>query len=418
MWEQKGMIMGWTKQQQRAIDERGKSLLVSAAAGSGKTAVMVERITRMITEENYSIDEMLIVTFTNAAASEMREKIRRAMKGKARENPGMRRQLDLLPRANISTFHAFAMEVIRRFFYLTDLEPSFRILDEDRSTILREEALDELLDACYEEGDPDFLRFMDRYSGEKDDDSVRSILKDVYSQIQALPDPFGTLEEKIGELSLGEGYRNTEAMLLLREGVEAELRRARDLTRKAREILLEEGLNGLAGKLDGPLAALENSAGEKSDHWADAARSACAMKWDQMRAKKDESEGWNLVKNQVQPMLKNAKDRLKKIREQFFAEEPEQMFRELTAVSGQARVLGNLLRRFDTIFRDRKNERSMLDFNDIEHFCLDILSDPEAADYYRKKFRAVFIDEYQDTSVLQEAIIGTFCRPDNLFMVG
>ena len=142
MWEQKGMIMGWTKQQQRAIDERGKSLLVSAAAGSGKTAVMVERITRMITEENYSIDEMLIVTFTNAAASEMREKIRRAMKGKARENPGMRRQLDLLPRANISTFHAFAMEVIRRFFYLTDLEPSFRILDEDRSTILREEALE------------------------------------------------------------------------------------------------------------------------------------------------------------------------------------------------------------------------------------------------------------------------------------
>ncbi|MDD6708261.1 MAG: helicase-exonuclease AddAB subunit AddA [Eubacterium pyruvativorans] len=418
MREQKGTIMGWTKQQQRAIDERGKSLLVSAAAGSGKTAVMVERITRMITEENYSIDEMLIVTFTNAAASEMREKIRRAMKGKARENPGMRRQLDLLPRANISTFHAFAMEVIRRFFYLTDLEPSFRILDEDRSTILREEALDELLDACYEEGDPDFLRFMDRYSGEKDDDSVRSILKDVYSQIQALPDPFGTLEEKIGELSLGEGYLNTEAMLLLREGVEAELRRARDLTRKAREILLEEGLNGLAGKLDGPLAALENSAGEKSDRWADAARSACAMKWDQMRAKKDESEGWNLVKNQVQPMLKNAKDRLKKIREQFFAEEPEQMFRELTAVSGQARVLGNLLRRFDTIFRDRKNERSMLDFNDIEHFCLEILSDPEAADYYRKKFRAVFIDEYQDTSVLQEAIIGTFCRPDNLFMVG
>ena len=147
MREQKGTIMGWTKQQQRAIDERGKSLLVSAAAGSGKTAVMVERITRMITEENYSIDEMLIVTFTNAAASEMREKIRRAMKGKARENPGMRRQLDLLPRANISTFHAFAMEVIRRFFYLTDLEPSFRILDEDRSTILREEALVELQDA-------------------------------------------------------------------------------------------------------------------------------------------------------------------------------------------------------------------------------------------------------------------------------
>ena len=105
MREQKGTIMGWTKQQQRAIDERGKSLLVSAAAGSGKTAVMVERITRMITEENYSIDEMLIVTFTNAAASEMREKIRRAMKGKARENPDMRRQLDLLPRANISTFH-------------------------------------------------------------------------------------------------------------------------------------------------------------------------------------------------------------------------------------------------------------------------------------------------------------------------
>lgn len=410
--------MGWTKQQQQAIDERGKSLLVSAAAGSGKTAVMVERITRMITEENYSIDEMLIVTFTNAAASEMREKIRRAMKEKARENPGMRRQLDLLPRANISTFHSFAMEVIRHFFYLTDLEPSFRICDEDRGIILREEALDELLDACYEEGNPDFFRFMDWYSGEKDDDSVRTILTDVYNQIQALPDPFGTLEEKIGELSLGEGYRDTEAMMLLREGIETELRRALDQTEKARGILLDEGLAGLAGKLDAPLAALEQAAAAKDDHWADAARSVCEMKWEQMRAKKDESEGWNLVKDQVKPILQNAKDRLKKIREQFFTEEPEQMFRELDAVSGQARVLGELLRRFDTIFRDKKSERSMVDFNDIEHFCLEILRHSEAADYYRKKFRAIFVDEYQDTSVLQEAIIGTFCRPDNLFMVG
>ena len=142
--------MKWTKEQQRAIDERGKNILVAAAAGSGKTAVLVERIKKLIIEDGVSIDRMLIVTFTNAAAAEMKEKIRKALYQEIEENPEnsskMREQLALLSRANISTFHAFALEVIRRFFYEANVEPGFSICDDAQRTILKEDALDLLLE--------------------------------------------------------------------------------------------------------------------------------------------------------------------------------------------------------------------------------------------------------------------------------
>lgn len=130
--------MNWTREQQRAIDEREKNILVAAAAGSGKTAVLVERIKKLIIEDGVSIDRMLIVTFTNAAAAEMKEKIRVAINQEIDADPAnsqnLRQQLNLLPRANISTFHAFALDVIRTFFFLTDIEPGFAICDDAQRT--------------------------------------------------------------------------------------------------------------------------------------------------------------------------------------------------------------------------------------------------------------------------------------------
>ena len=117
----------WTKEQSQTIEQRDKNILVSAAAGAGKTAVLVERIKKMVTEENVPVDSMLIVTFTNAAAAEMKEKIRKALSEKVTEMPELQRQLDILPRASISTFHSFALDVIRHFFYKIDLDPDFSI---------------------------------------------------------------------------------------------------------------------------------------------------------------------------------------------------------------------------------------------------------------------------------------------------
>lgn len=159
------MAMKWTKEQQQAIELRNKNILVAAAAGSGKTAVLVERIKRLILEERCPVDRMLIVTFTNAAAAEMKEKIHRAIsetvsqaaeKGSSEEQLiFLKKQLDLLSAANISTFHSFALDVIRRYFYLTQIEPNFKICDNIQESLLREEAMDDLLEA-FEEASPEF----------------------------------------------------------------------------------------------------------------------------------------------------------------------------------------------------------------------------------------------------------------------
>ena len=151
--KEKRAKMNWTREQQRAIDEREKNILVAAAAGSGKTAVLVERIKKLIIEDGVSIDRMLIVTFTNAAAAEMKEKIRVAINQEIDADPAnsqnLRQQLNLLPRANISTFHAFALDVIRTFFFLTDIEPGFAICDDAQRTIIKEDSMDQLMEQCF-----------------------------------------------------------------------------------------------------------------------------------------------------------------------------------------------------------------------------------------------------------------------------
>ena len=168
--------MKWTDKQAEAIDTREKNLLVAAAAGSGKTAVLVERIKQLILKDGCSIDKMLVVTFTNAAAAEMKGKIEKAIRDEINdlsvldsgENRArialLKNQLDLLPMANISTFHSFAMEVVRKFFYVIGCEPNFKICDEARKAILMSKAMDELLEKRYEEGDPAFFSFLDKFA--------------------------------------------------------------------------------------------------------------------------------------------------------------------------------------------------------------------------------------------------------------
>ena len=196
--------MKWTAEQAKAIELRNKNILVAAAAGSGKTAVLVERIKRLILEDGCSIDKMLIVTFTNAAASEMKEKIETAIQKEIAENPGagtaLKRQLDLLPLANISTFHAFALEVIRRYFYIIDIEPNFKICDNVQQELLKEQAMDELLKQYFEVASPEFFGFLDKYSGDRNENRFRQTVRKTFEVIQSLPEPFPWLAEAVNEL--------------------------------------------------------------------------------------------------------------------------------------------------------------------------------------------------------------------------
>ena len=246
--------MNWTERQLEAIENRQKNILVAAAAGSGKTAVLVERIRRLIVEDRVPVDRMLIVTFTNAAAAEMKEKIRQALYAEQNEDRTKaayaRKQLALLPQASISTFHSFALNVIRKYFYLTDLEPGFSICDEARGAILREDAMDELLERRFEEGSPEFHDFLDRYSSGRNMNGVREMILSVYDGVMAMPYPWKWLDEKIGELGLScDEFRKSPLMEYIWDHAAETLTKAGENSRKAAVILEDEGLDRLADKV-------------------------------------------------------------------------------------------------------------------------------------------------------------------------
>ena len=177
--------MTWTKEQQEVIETRGCSLLVSAAAGSGKTAVLVERIIRMITDEAHPVDmdRLLVMTFTNAAAAEMRERIGDALEKRLEENPGdknLERQSMLLTHAKITTIDSFCLGLLREHFHELSIDPGFRVADEGELLLLQADVMKELLEAAYEKADPEFLHFVDCYASGRTDGGLEDYILQVW----------------------------------------------------------------------------------------------------------------------------------------------------------------------------------------------------------------------------------------------
>ena len=190
----------WTKEQQSAIYEKNSNILVAAAAGSGKTAVLVERIINKIVNENVDIDKILVVTFTNAAASEMRERILEAIYKKIEENPSdvrLQRQITLLNKANISTIHSFCLDVIRNYFYELDISANFRIGDTAEIELLKQDVLEDLFEEKYYEKDSSFLNLINTYTTYKGDEPLKELILKIYNYIQSAPFPKQWLEEKV-----------------------------------------------------------------------------------------------------------------------------------------------------------------------------------------------------------------------------
>ena len=176
----------WTNEQKQAIEEKGSNILVAAAAGSGKTAVLVERIINRILNDKIDIDKLLVVTFTNAAASEMRERILDAIYKKIEEDPSnieLQRQITLLNKASICTIHSFCLDVIRNNFYEINISPNFRIGDTAEIELLKEEVLDELFEDLYLKEDKGFLKLLEIYTSYKDDEPLKDIVKSIVKMI-------------------------------------------------------------------------------------------------------------------------------------------------------------------------------------------------------------------------------------------
>ena len=404
----------WTQEQQQAIEDRGHSLIVSAAAGSGKTAVLVERIVRLV-REGCPIDSMLVVTFTNAAAGEMRLRIGEALRTAAQQEPELAGQVTALSRASISTLHRFCGNLLREHFHALGLDPAFRIADEQECGVLARQAMEDALYACYEAGGDDFMAADACYEQEE----LAGLATKIYKFMMTRPDPWAWLERAAAACDTdAEALAGSEAVsLMLRDAGEqlAALRADADAT-----LALCRGEDGPAHYA----AAAQEDAVLLSD-LAQAAQRGYAALADALsqasfaalgRKKKGDVFDEDIA-GRVKARRESLKKAVKALAAQFSLS-LEDAAGDLRMTQAPLRGLTVLIRTYDALYSAAKRQRGVLDFSDLEHLALRALAMDEVQRALRAQYRYVFVDEYQDSSAIQEAILGSFAREDGWFCVG
>ena len=427
--------MQWTEAQAHTIESRGKNILVSAAAGSGKTAVLIERIKQLILQDKVDVDRFLITTFTNAASQEMRERLEQAIR-KEMDQPDadrafLKRQLDLMYKANIGTFHNFALEVMHRYFYLTELEPGFVIGDEIQVSILKKESVDALFETRFEEDFDRFKAFLRKYSGDRNENRLKDNMISLYDELRSVPDYFKWARESAEWLRSDNVLSMTGIAMFLIQAFYDGLGKARRYFVEAADLLADNSVWSLAEKaredverLDSleEIMSLEPEQGvsrwDELDLLFRAGELMGDLKFNTMRAAKDEKDDYEAVKETVSVLRKKGKKEIDDLKKKYFSRSRTEAETELKSLFGDTAYLVELLEEFEQIFREKKKEKNMVDFDDVMHYASKILDDPMVAEEYREKFTYIFIDEFQDSNMLQEIIAGKICRENNLFMVG
>lgn len=419
--------MKWTQAQRETIETRNKNILVSAAAGSGKTAVLIERIKRLVIEEKTDIDRFLITTFTNAASAEMKERLEKAireeMKKENADRPFLKKQLSLMPRANISTFHTFALEVMRRYFYLTDLEPGFKIGDDTEVSIMKGESADELFENRFHEDYYDFKEFLKKYSSDRNENRLKANLIALYNEMRSIPYYISWAESSAELLKADSPSEALGLIEFISREAAGELENAAKLYRSAAEVLEAAGIEGLYEKAmqDHDMIAdfMESMAeGEPSELMERCRAFLSGIKFNQMRASKDQKEDYESVKEHVAALRKKGRKIIDDLKKKYFQCTQEEYDLELRERYEDTVYMIGLIKELEKIFKAKKSDRNIVDFDDVMHYAIEILKDDMAASEYRDRFRYIFIDEFQDSNMLQEAIIGRIAGEDNLFMVG
>ena len=397
--------MRWTEEQARAIEARGGNLLLSAAAGSGKTTVLVERVLRLILEDGADVDRMLVVTFTRAAASDMRAKLSKKLAERAAEGDARcREQMLRLERASITTLHAFCADFLRTHFETAGVDPAFRVLDDAVQRQLMDAALDEVMEEAYAEGGEALLA-LDYGRGPKD---VRALTEALCRVLEERPDPEAWLER-----ACGDGQEMISAWMdeLLRSARRAVVQARTDLCQAA---ALPGCPAPYAAAIEKDLAALDQMlAIDEYDPMLRAIQDfKAARAAGGRRGEPVDEDALETVKR----LRDGAKDALKKIK--MLDHPTAQAIADARALAPQLRTLGGLAVRTQRRFEEKKAEQSGLTYSDLERYTLIALRDDDTARAVRERFDYVFIDEYQDTSDIQEAIVSRVCREDNRFMVG
>lgn len=427
------MGVSWTTEQQQVIDLRNRNILVSAAAGSGKTAVLVERIVKIITDKNHpvDIDHLLIVTFTNAAAAEMRERIGNAIEKALDEQPGnehLLRQLTLIHNAQITTIDSFCLYVVRNHFHEIDLEPNFRIGDEGELKLLREDVLGRVLEQNYEEPSEAFSDFVEGYASGRTDAALNEMILQLYEFSRSYPWPEKWLDSFVGiyRIENREELDRAEWLAPLTENICFVLKDCEQLLKQALAVTQQDdGPDMYEKAVRSDLEKYESLS--KLTSFCELSVALSDIKYDRLassRGFEGDSDKLELVKS----LREQAKDVVKKLCKQYFFCSPEMMIEQLERTEPMLEEVVRLTKQFADEFAAAKRRKNLVDFHDVEHFALQILVDEETekakktAEEFRDTFEEIMIDEYQDSNEVQETLLRSISREErgenNIFMVG
>lgn len=423
------MANKWTNEQLSAITQKGNNILVAAAAGSGKTTVLVERIIRKIINDNVDIDKILVVTFTNAAASEMRERILTALYKQIDEDPlnqRLRKQIVLLNKASICTIDAFCLDIIRNNFFEIGASSNFRIADNTELELLKQEAIEETFEELYLENDDEFNKLIELYAGYKDDENLKNIILKIHNYIQSAPFPEDWLEEQIEKFNMSniEDFSQTEWGKIILKNFRDEVLNLIQILESSKhqlDMITELSKFSLVVADDiNQLKFLE----QNWDNWERAHEIANNLKFKTWPTDKKVVSN---LKEETKKARDNVKKRISKAVSQTFIYNTEEAVEDINAMYPILKKIKDVTLKFMEKFSEKKSNKNIMDFSDIEHYALKILlkkdengiyQKTEVAKKYEEKFNEIAIDEYQDSNLVQEYILTSISNGKNIFMVG
>lgn len=431
-------MVDWTKEQEEAITSSGQDILVAAAAGSGKTAVLVERIIRKIIseEDQVDIDSLLVVTFTNAAAQEMRERIGKSLEEALKKHPEsnhLKKQLSLLQRAPISTLHSFCMDLVRRYAYLLDIDPSFRIGNPLEIDLMKQDVLDELLEEWYgadaEKADA-FFQVVDRFTNDRSDASIEKLILDLYTFSQENPYPSRWLGQLTMHYDLPEDWTEEDLpwLSVLKQftfyrltGLIEEAKRAKVISQK------KGGPIHYVKTIEEDIEMFEEAL-EKTQNWDDLQAYFASSSFQGLSGKSVEDKA---LREQAKKIRDRYKEEWEKMRERYFTRNLAGHLADMQELYPIVKQLTLLVKDFSQRFTKHKRAAGILDFSDLEHYSLHLLIDEnskvgepkpsELALQFKHQFTEVLVDEYQDINLVQETILAMLSEEaakGNRFMVG
>ena len=424
--------MAWSEAQLRAINTYDKNLLVAAAAGSGKTSVLVERIIQRLLSGSCNIDEILVVTFTNAAATEMRERIALAIDVELKKNPESRqleRQLVLLNTASISTLHSFCQTIIRQNFHLLDLDPKFRLANQQEMNLMKRDVLETIFEEGYESKNAGFLSFVDAYADERSDEEMYGILLKLYEFSRSQPYPEHWIETLPKNFALAENMTvdDTPWPRIIKEQLNLVLEECRIQCDELLQMAQELDCAFYLPVLHSDLESIIQLQGLLKSDWETLRNGMYAVKFATLTAPRGTDADLKIL---FQKPRQQVKEKIKTIKEVYFMSDSMELVTDLRETAPLMQAICDMTVTFANGFAAAKRNKMVVDFSDLEHFALQILLDETSTPQQMKpsvtalnlqqKYVEVMVDEYQDTNGVQEAILSLVRKSSapNLFVVG